>query len=147
MSDLGKKSEALRDEYERRAKNAEKERQDPSLTREEKTDKLEAANFYWQGSRSWVDTALDVIKLKLEEEKKKRLKLSGQNKGPQKKTEERSAFLRRVIEPYKDLSRDAIAALTYENHRKEVMRFWGRGKRSDLEKKLRNFMKNHPVRK
>lgn len=77
---------ALRDEYERLARAAERRQNDPSLTSEERATAVEEAKTYWQLRGVHADSVLAIVA-------SERAKFTGQNKGESKKTAERRAFL------------------------------------------------------
>lgn len=77
---------ALRDEYERLARQAEREMNDPSLNPEERAAAVGEAKVYWQLSRVHADSVASIEALG-------RAKFTGQNKGESQKTLKRRTFL------------------------------------------------------
>lgn len=128
---------ALRDECERLARQAEREMLDPALSQEHRAAAQDRAKAYWQISRNHADTVYHAEIARPERH-------TGRNKGTQKKTEDKIAFIRSVADECGTRKREAIASLALERHASPVRNLW-RAEGEKARGKLLNFMKNNKI--
>ncbi len=128
---------ALRDECERLARQAEKDMLNPELSPEQKQEAQDRAKVYWQMSRDHADTVYHAEVARPERH-------TGRNKGTQKKTEERAAFIRMVADELDTSNREAIASQALGGHAARVRTLW-RAEGENARRKLLTFMKNNRI--
>ncbi len=138
MSNVRKKAEALRDECERLARHHEKIALRSGLSPEQKLEEEVLARVYWQMSRWHADTVVHASDARPRS-------FTAKNKGKQCKTAARNEFLMRLSGEIQSTKHEAVASAACE--RKEAHRLWAlsgrRIPKQELEKKVRNHLKNH----
>lgn len=90
MSDVRKRYEALRDEHERLARQAERDMLNPEFSPDEQRDAMEMAKVRWQMSRDAADTVANAADAHPKQ-------FRGTNAGIQGKTNARLSYLRETF--------------------------------------------------
>ena len=135
MSNVRHNYEALRNEYERLAREAEGEMSNPELSSAEQRDAMERAKIYWQLSRDATDTVLNAADAE-------RARLLGQNSGTQKATTARAQFLLTIAKKIKQTKHEAVTEEAVARYFERVKNLWTVDDAELARKKIRAFLKN-----
>jgi hypothetical protein len=137
MIDVIKDYEALRDEYERLAREAERQMVSPDLSVSERAHALDRAKVYWQIRSGAADTIAYAAVAKLAKIRKP--------KGETQITKARRTFILGVTVEIGTDNREAIAATALQSHSYMVKKLWSATGEKARDKIL-NFMKNQGLK-
>ncbi len=133
MSDVKKDYEALRDEYERLAREAERQMVSPDLSESERVDASDRAKVYWQLRGGAAGTIANASAAQLAKIRKP--------KGETQITKDRRTFLQGIAVEIGTDNREAIAATALQSHSYMAKKLWSvTGEKA--RGKILNFMKN-----
>jgi hypothetical protein len=135
MSKVRNIYEALRDENERLAREAEREMLNPELSSREQRDAMERAKIYWQLSRNAADTVVNDADAD-------RRRLLGQNAGTQKATTAKKQFLLMIANKINQTKHEAVTEEAVARHFERVKNLWAVEDAELARKKIRTFLKN-----
>ena len=135
MSNVRYNHEALRDENERLAREAEREMFNPELSSTEQLYAMERAKIYWQLSRDAADTVVNAADAD-------RARLLGQNSGTQKATTAKAEFLLTIAKKIKQTKHEAVTEEAVARYFERVKNLWSVDDAELARKKIRAFLKN-----
>lgn len=140
MSNVRNNYEALRDEHERLAREADREMLNPELSSREQRDAMERAKIHWQLSRNAADTVVNAADAD-------RGRLLGQNSGTQKATTAKAQFLLTIAKKIKQTKHEAVTEEAVARHFERVKNLWAVDDAELARKKIRAFLKNQKTLK
>jgi sugar-specific transcriptional regulator TrmB len=137
MSNVKEYYEALRDECERMAREAERQMASLDLSESERANASDRARVYWQMRAGAADTIANASDAKLAMIKKP--------KGETQMTKDRRIFLQGIAVEIDTDNREAVAATALQSHGYMIKKLWS-ATGEKARGKILNFMKNQGLK-